>query len=655
MASGADDPLAHTTARLSISQAEADGEATARAQLRQFSADARRDSVVLFEDDATADVGLAKRRRRSLAQSTAPVKKERLHKRKLHKINAVPAFRLAVPTKKHPLLPITVMQLRDLALYALNPHNNSVPYWCDVVKRDEIERVVVVVVPGIEELDFVPTETGMTGSEPKPDEASVHLSLSSLQRQPELDFFYSTFEHLLRTRCPGSKDSIYSPLHALTHSPYSAKEKRKLIEDLKSKKLTLWDLFLNELQLVKFGYPSHDADSEGTEDSDYSSDSGTYLSTRKFEHSGSRTFAIDCEFCKAGNTSVLTRISVVNFQGETVLDKFVRPAEEITDYVTRYSGVTAAKLEGVTTTLQDIQREVLALVSSEDILIGHLLELDLNVLQIAHPRIVDTAVVFEHPRGPPARPSLKWLAEKYLGRQIQQGELDALGHSLVEDALACLDLVKKKLQEGPCFGRNMTEITVWERLSRSLGQSVQLLMVDCGGTADAADPNVRVYKTANDDDAIDVLATDVGAHKLTVVRLRELEFARGWSTPPASFVPRAPRGPDSVAAAAAATTVAPPDVSPPLSALNTRLAKLYANLPPRTGLVVTSSQGDPRQMLALQRVRREFQNAERAGAAAPSATWDFDESLKLHAATVRARAAISFMTVKVDTQTPSPE
>lgn len=50
-------------------------------------------------------------------------------------------------------------------------------------------------------------------------------------------------------------------------------------------------------------------------------------------------------------------------------------------------------------------------------------------------------------QGPPYKPALRILAERYLRRTIQQGE-----HDSVIDARAALDLVKLKLAKGPAYG-----------------------------------------------------------------------------------------------------------------------------------------------------------------------------------------------------------
>lgn len=52
--------------------------------------------------------------------------------------------------------------------------------------------------------------------------------------------------------------------------------------------------------------------------------------------------ALDCEMVGVGPMGVestLARVSIVNYHGVTVLDRFVRPREKVTDYRTWVSGV----------------------------------------------------------------------------------------------------------------------------------------------------------------------------------------------------------------------------------------------------------------------------------------------------------------------------
>lgn len=52
---------------------------------------------------------------------------------------------------------------------------------------------------------------------------------------------------------------------------------------------------------------------------------------------GRRVLAIDCEMCRVtGGELALTRISVVNWEGEILMDELVKPYKKIIDYLTQY-------------------------------------------------------------------------------------------------------------------------------------------------------------------------------------------------------------------------------------------------------------------------------------------------------------------------------
>lgn len=155
-------------------------------------------------------------------------------------------------------------------------------------------------------------------------------------------------------------------------------------------------------------------------------------------------YALDCEMSYTTHGLELTRVTVVDTDLRVVYDTFVKPDNEIVDYNTMFSGVTEADLESTNVRLRDVQAVLLSLFSTETILIGHSLESDLLALKFIHSSVVDTSVLFPHHRGLPYKRSLRGLISQYLNQVIQNC---SSGHSSIEDATACMQLVTWKMQE----------------------------------------------------------------------------------------------------------------------------------------------------------------------------------------------------------------
>ncbi|XP_060009854.1 RNA exonuclease 4 isoform X1 [Lagenorhynchus albirostris] len=177
-----------------------------------------------------------------------------------------------------------------------------------------------------------------------------------------------------------------------------------------------------------------------------------------------KALAVDCEMVGVGpkgEESIVARVSLVNQYGKCVYDKYVKPAQPVTDYRTAVSGIRPDDLaQGEE--FEVVQKEVADLLKGR-ILVGHALHNDLKALFLGHPKkkIRDTqkykpfrsqvkGLQRPHPsvavRCPlpwqSGRPSLKLLAERVLGIRVQQTE-----HCSIQDAQAAMRLyvlVKKE-------------------------------------------------------------------------------------------------------------------------------------------------------------------------------------------------------------------
>ena len=155
-----------------------------------------------------------------------------------------------------------------------------------------------------------------------------------------------------------------------------------------------------------------------------------------------KVVALDCEMVKTWRGGELARVTVLDWMGTVCYESLVQPPVVVGDFKTKFSGLTPQVLEGVTTTLKEVQGDLVRMIAAKDIIVGHALHEDMTALHLEHGRIVDTQDIFPHPDGPPKRRSLRFMAKELLGRNIQ---LEAAGHDSKEDALAALDIIKTKV------------------------------------------------------------------------------------------------------------------------------------------------------------------------------------------------------------------
>uniref|UniRef100_A0A6G1SAE8 Putative RNA exonuclease NEF-sp n=1 Tax=Aceria tosichella TaxID=561515 RepID=A0A6G1SAE8_9ACAR len=160
-------------------------------------------------------------------------------------------------------------------------------------------------------------------------------------------------------------------------------------------------------------------------------------------------FGIDCEMCIT-DRSELTKISIVDEECRVVYNQLVKPDRPITNYLTRYSGITKDMMEHVQTSLEDVQYFMRKTLPRDAIFVGHSLNMDLAAMRIFHPYVIDTSVIYNRSGVRSYKPSLKSLAYEFLGKNIQTS--NKLGHDSLEDAITSLELVQLKIVNGLTFG-----------------------------------------------------------------------------------------------------------------------------------------------------------------------------------------------------------
>lgn len=312
--------------------------------------------------------------------------------------------------------------------------------------------------------------------------------------------------------------------------------------------------------------------------------------------------------------------------------------------------MTAEGLATARYTLESVQEALVTgpqpIITPHTILLGHSLDCDLDSLKIRHPLVIDTSVIYRHHRGPPFKPSLKYLTQKYLGRVIQQGEG---GHDSEEDARACAGLLKMKLvhgefgtssgrsnSSGPDFGDpNEDSESVFERLTRS---NRTTLIADhgnprqwYGGAATTA------VGCTTDDEVVDAVVKHVGEHNYTFARLTELSTVQRWNSSGEQELDMTDMS-DSV------------ELDEALDNFDGRLQRLHAALPPNSALIVLTGNADPRQMVSLNQRRMRFERAFRALGSTedipPESRWMAEDDREYERAVAEAREGMAFFCVK---------
>jgi RNA exonuclease 1 len=634
----------------------------------------------------------------------AESKKSRAKRRKIERQDISPEGpSISFPKQKPKQIELKALQ--ELALYVLA--DGIAPTWLAVRNKRSIEKVVVLMVPGLDR-DMLEDEAlwrdvegvaedekagySSNSDEDNPDDLQRHDLPDTDQaddspRKNEIEPQSRTprqrlLQHVIEVRAPGdSKTSrVHSPLQTMLIAPFQQSTKQSNGRGKDESVRTSITTFIHTAeQLRDAEYPIHpvlftntlDANMEaqrrnntgqstahGWVDTDVSVSTPTTPSSLKFRDTitqGLKPYALDCEMVLTTDDKYsLARVSLLNWVGKTVLDKYVKPSLPIKNYFTEFSGITPEILYNVNTTLQEVQTELLNILGADALLLGHSLESDLCALKLTHPFVIDTSIIYPHPRGLPLRSSLKFLANKHLRREIQKG--GAKGHDSVEDARAVLDLIKLKCDKGPAFGTleangesifrriggclkvdeiyggmmlKTSAIVEYGTPERGLGKEATyhisckdddeivegVLRAVMGDVADDESKAVGVKggtnseqheqgNTSENDPGEEATANRIppGGVDFIWSRLRDLETVRGWNSLPSKAFSARPT-----------STTAPPQ-STKLHQTQIRtishVLRVFTSLPERTLFILLSGTNDMRSLLKLQdmqaQYRREF-------------------------------------------------
>ncbi|KZT27198.1 ribonuclease H-like protein [Neolentinus lepideus HHB14362 ss-1] len=541
---------------------------------------------------------------------------------------------------------VGISDIRDLVLHLVA--DAPPPSWIRVENPWSVPKVVALLIPGITSniLSLAPPPTDSTVNPNVP--VSIPAPSPSTS-QIGVPFISSTYSHACPTRAPGDATKMHSVMAEFFHGPVTGEEKkRRLQQRVHSERafekspvrylLTLDQMIENDYPIPSY-MGSKYVKAAGWVETPEPGPSSNLQAT-------SPVYAIDCEMCLTEDGKELARVCIIEHAtGKVIYDRLSKPHKPILDYLTRWSGITAEALADVTTTFEEVQSDILSLLSAEPtpILLGHSLESDLKTLKLCHPYCIDTAVMFHHPRGRPFKPALAWLTKKWCGRIIQaRGEG---GHDPEEDARACLDLLKKKINNGPGYGEFKTDFeSIFERMARSSGHAgggpIRSAVVDHGNPASMHGAKATsTVACKNDEEIFDGLQRMIPDHQFVFGRFNALADALGWITNRPSDTPTPAFEPSPAS-----------DISAILERLNHYLTSLYVSLPPCIALIVFTGHSDPRSMSALNAKKSAFEAALREGKTMTdmdkSTWWTNQDARDLEEQVEKAKRGLLFLGIK---------
>ncbi|KAJ1501587.1 RNA exonuclease 3, partial [Coelomomyces lativittatus] len=102
------------------------------------------------------------------------------------------------------------------------------------------------------------------------------------------------------------------------------------------------------------------------------------------------------QVCYTTSGQELAQICVLTHTGEPVIQELCQPSTPILDLNTKVTGIHS--LEQAQFTLEEIRNKVLQLMNEDTVIIGHALQHSFNALRLIHPTVIDTSILFPHPK-----------------------------------------------------------------------------------------------------------------------------------------------------------------------------------------------------------------------------------------------------------------
>ncbi|XP_076004090.1 RNA exonuclease 5 [Genypterus blacodes] len=323
--------------------------------------------------------------------------------------------------------PMTQDELMELLHFAALGKAGGIgqPSWCRLHHQRKVKAVNVVVVEGLTQSHFYKHYLTL-------QHLRTHYSTRVSFTPPSNNLTSEIFSREVHEwdGSPGSQTEQESrPLHKVPNW-------HPVISKFGTKRRGPTAYVLTQEEMIKKRYPVKGM--PGFEDF-VCTDSDACVSD------SSPLYGLDCEMCLTERGNELARVSLVDSDGKCMLDELVKPQNRIINYLTRFSGITAAMLQPITTTLREVQVKLRKLLPRDAVLVGHSIDNDLIALKLNHPHVIDTSLLYRKEFGQKFK--LKVLAETVLQRQIQTA--DRRGHNPTEDAVAALELAQYFVKTGP--------------------------------------------------------------------------------------------------------------------------------------------------------------------------------------------------------------